>query len=126
MELDRRLRAEGVRACALHPGGIDTELFRHLDADALVFVAARREESGIPAKTVAQGAATTIWGGVVADANLIGGVYLEDCAVAPVLGDDSPHDRPDGVRSYALDPDNAKRLWDRSEELVGESFPPPG
>lgn len=126
VELDRRLRAEGVRACALHPGGIDTELFRHLDADALAFVAARREESGIPAKTVAQGAATTIWGGVVADANLIGGVYLEDCGVAPVLGDDSPPDRPDGVRSYALDPDNAKRLWERSEELVGESFPPPG
>ena len=32
-------------------------------------------------------------------------------------------DAPDGVKSYALDPDNADRLWEMSETLVGERFP---
>ncbi len=119
VELDRRLRDRGVRACALHPGGIDTELFRHLGPEALAFVAERREQTGIPAKSPASGAATTVWGGVVADAEAIGGRYLEDCAVAPVRDDDG-----EGVRSYAVDPERAAALWARSEELVGESFPP--
>lgn len=123
VELDRRLRDHGVRVCALHPGGIDTDLFRHLGPEALAFVESRREETGIPAKSVAAGAATTIWGGVVADADLIGGRYLEDCSVSPVLGDDAPPDAPDGVRSYAVDPANAAAMWALSEELVNESFP---
>ena len=46
-----------------------------------------------------------------------GGLYLEDCRVAAV--DDSP-DAPEGVKSYALDPALADRLWDVSERLVGE------
>lgn len=119
VELDRRLRDRGVRACALHPGGIDTELFRHLGPEALAFVAERREQTGIPAKSVAAGAATTIWGGVVADADEVGGRYLEDCAVAEVRDDDGG----EGVRSYAVDPERAAALWARSEELVGEAFP---
>ena len=118
VELDRRLRDRGVRACALHPGGIDTELFRYLGPEALAFVAERREQTGIPAKSLAAGAATTVWGGVVADAEAIGGRYLEDCAVAEVKDDDGG----EGVRSYAVDPARAVELWARSEELVGESF----
>ena len=49
-----------------------------------------------------------------------GGLYLEDCRVSEV---DDVEGAPRGVRSYALDPDAAKRLWSVSEELVGQSFP---
>jgi NAD(P)-dependent dehydrogenase (short-subunit alcohol dehydrogenase family) len=124
VELDRRLRDRGVRACAVHPGGIDTDLDRHLDADSRAFVAARRQQSGSLQKSVAAGAATTVWAAVVADPEVIGGVYAEDCGVAPVLGEDSPPDSSTGVRAYAVDPENAARLWARSEDLVGENFGP--
>ena len=116
VELDRRLRDQGVRAAAVHPGGIDTELFRHLAPEMLARIAALRDRSP---KTVAQGAATTVWAGVVADADAVGGRYCEDCAVAEV--NDDPR-APSGVRPYAVDPDNAAALWARSEELVGERF----
>jgi len=49
-----------------------------------------------------------------------GGLYLEDCHVAAV--NDAP-DAGDGVKSYALDPENAERLWQVSEQLIGERFP---
>ena len=49
-----------------------------------------------------------------------GGLYLEDCHVAEV---DDAENAAEGVRSYALDPDTAKRLWSTSEEMVGQSFP---
>ena len=47
---------------------------------------------------------------------MIGGHYLEDCAVAPA--NDQPNPFADGVRSYALDPASANRLWTKSEELI--------
>jgi NAD(P)-dependent dehydrogenase (short-subunit alcohol dehydrogenase family) len=116
VELDRRLRDRDVRAAAVHPGGIDTELFRHLDPVMLERIAALRDRHP---KTVAEGAATTVWAGVVADADAVGGHYCEDCGVAAV--NDDPRG-PAGVRSYAVDPDRAGALWARSEEWVGEHF----
>jgi hypothetical protein len=68
-------------------------------------------------KTIPLAAATTVWAAVVADADAIGGRYLEDCAVAPI--DDTPNPFADGVRSYALDPDKASQLWARSEAWTG-------
>jgi NAD(P)-dependent dehydrogenase (short-subunit alcohol dehydrogenase family) len=117
VELDRRLRDRGVRAVAVHPGTIFTDLGRHLSAESLAVMKAR------PGKTVALGAATTVWAAVVADAEEVGGRYAEDCHLAEV--EDGPVDwsKPmSGVRSYALDPDRAARLWSLSEELVGERF----
>ena len=70
-------------------------------------------------KTIPQGVATSIWAGVAADADEVGGLYCEDCHVAVL--NDVPEER-DGVRSYALDPERARALWARSEELVGERF----
>ncbi len=116
VELDRRLRDRGVRATAVHPGGIDTELFRHLDADMLARLATVRDRAR---KSIPQGAATSVWAGVVADADDVGGRYCEDCGVAEL--NDEPR-AAGGVRSYAIDPDRAVALWARSEELVGERF----
>ncbi len=123
VELDRRLRDRGVRATALHPGGILTDLGRHLTDETLqALVDARAERTReVSFKSVAQGAATTVWAGFVADADEVGGRYCEDCAVAPVI--DDPNDSP-GVMGYALDPETATALWTRSEELVSETFDP--
>jgi NAD(P)-dependent dehydrogenase (short-subunit alcohol dehydrogenase family) len=119
VELDRRLRDRGVRAMAVHPGGIRTELFRHLDADAQAYVASSKQGDW---KTPAQGAATTAWAAAVADVDEVGGRYLEDCHVAEVIEGDGRPDSGDGVRPYVYDPARGAALWTRSEELVGETF----
>lgn len=74
-------------------------------------------------KTIPQGAATSVWAAVLAPASEIGGRYCENCHVAEVVPDDVPISPvSEGVRGYALDPNNAEALWKKSEELVGESF----
>jgi NAD(P)-dependent dehydrogenase (short-subunit alcohol dehydrogenase family) len=126
VEFDRRHKDRGVRATALHPGGIQTELGRHLDDGALEALVAQINEtakaSGGEAfkfKSIPQGAATSVWAAAVADPAEVGGRYLEDCHVAELVESD---DLRAGVRAYALDADNAKALWTKSEELVGERF----
>jgi NAD(P)-dependent dehydrogenase (short-subunit alcohol dehydrogenase family) len=128
VEFDRRHRERGVRATAVHPGGIKTELGRHVSDGALdamlVQINAALAAEGRPPyqwKTIPQGAATSVWAGFVARPEDVGGRYCEDCHVSEVtkgeLGPTSP-----GVRPYALDPANAKALWAKSEEMVGEKF----
>jgi NAD(P)-dependent dehydrogenase (short-subunit alcohol dehydrogenase family) len=121
VELDRRLRDRGVRAAAIHPGGIATELGRHLTDESMAALIEARGEREMIWKTVPQGAATSVWTGFVAGADEVGGRYCEDCAVSPVITDTN---QAPGVMAYALDPDTAAALWTRSEELVGESFTP--
>lgn len=126
---DQRHRESGIRAAAVHPGAIRTELGRHMDADqtqALIDRITREvaaNESSFQWKTVPQGAATSVWAGVVAPADEIGGRYCENCHVGQIVPDDVPIGLgAEGVRGYALDPANAEALWRKSEELVGESF----
>ncbi|GGC64472.1 SDR family NAD(P)-dependent oxidoreductase [Undibacterium terreum] len=127
---DARHRHRGVRAASVHPGVILTELTRNIDPAAFQSAFAAMNEQhlalGNPpfeVKTPAQGAATSIWAGIVADAETIGGRYCEDCQVGLLVPDDvvlsafSP-----GVRAYAIDPVRADALWVKAGELVGEVF----
>ena len=128
VEFDRRHRAHGGRATALHPGGILTELGRHLPAGKLEAtverINAQLAAEGRPPfqfKTIPQGAATSVWAAFVAPAEAVGGRYCEDCQVSRVTeGLISPVSP--GVRPYALDPQHAETLWAKSEEMVGERF----
>jgi hypothetical protein len=79
-------------------------------------------EREVRLKTILQGAATSIWAGVVAVPEAVGGRYCEDCQVASLISDYPLEMADAGVRPYALDPQRAKALWARSEEMVGESF----
>jgi hypothetical protein len=101
---------------------IGTELARHLTEESIKTLMAKRGDRKVVAKEVPAGAATSLWAGVAADADAVGGRYCEDCQVSPVITDitQSP-----GVMSYALEPGTAQALWTRSEELVGERFPAP-
>lgn len=126
VEFDRRHRDRGVRATAVHPGGIQTELSRHMDEGELAALVASINDAAAtgctPAfefKTIPQGAATSVWAVVVANAGAVGGLYCEDCHVAERQEGEGIRG---GVRPYALDPEHAKALWAKSEEMVGERF----
>jgi NAD(P)-dependent dehydrogenase (short-subunit alcohol dehydrogenase family) len=128
VEFDRRHKARGVRATALHPGGIKTELGRHMEPDELdkliAQINAQQAAEGLPPfqwKTIPQGAATSVWAAFVAPAESVASRYCENCQVSEITeGPISPISP--GVRPYALDPQHAKALWARSEEMVGERF----
>jgi NAD(P)-dependent dehydrogenase (short-subunit alcohol dehydrogenase family) len=127
---DRRHRERGVRAAAVHPGGIQTELARHMEPGRLQMIVegitrelAAEGKGPFQFKTIPQGAATSVWAGVVAPADEIGGRYCENCHVGQILSNDVIVSRiSEGVRAYALDLYAAQALWKKSEELVGESF----
>lgn len=126
VELDARHRSRGIRAAAVHPGGIKTELSRYVDPDAeakmIETINLQNAKAGLPPfryKTIPEGAATSVWAAMVASPDGIGGRYCEDCHVAEVIVD--PEVRG-GVRPYALDAIRAKALWSLSEEMVGERF----
>jgi NAD(P)-dependent dehydrogenase (short-subunit alcohol dehydrogenase family) len=127
---DKRHRDRGVRAAAVHPGAIETELARHRDPsqrqamiDQISKQLAAEGKGPFQFKTIPQGAATSVWVGVVASAGEIGGRYCENCHVGNIVADDvTISATSEGVRTYALDAKNAEALWKKSEELVGESF----
>ena len=126
---DRRHRGRGVRAAAVHPGGIQTELGRHIGHSHLESMLEQMNKQlaaeGKPPyqwKTIPQGAATSVWTAVVASAEEIGGRYCENCHVGHLIGDNVNIAGSEGVRGYALDANNAEALWKKSEEMVGENF----
>jgi NAD(P)-dependent dehydrogenase (short-subunit alcohol dehydrogenase family) len=125
VEFDRRHRDAGIRAAAVHPGAIQTELDRYMTEDVVQQMVAAIEQTfpgGMAAfrwKSVPQGAATSVWAGAVADSEAMGGHFCEDCHVAEI---DDGDGLMGGVRSYALDAERAKALWAKSEEMVGERF----
>jgi len=126
VEFDRRHKARGVRATAVHPGAIRTELSRYMTPEItakMIASISANQPKGTAAfiyKSVPQGAATSVWAACVADAAVIGGQYCEDCHVAKVVA--IPGLRS-GVQPYALDAQRAQALWQKSEEWVGERFP---
>ena len=130
---DKRHRSRGVRAAAVHPGGIQTELGRYSEPGRIEKLIeqinqqlAAEGKGPFQWKSVPQGAATSVWAAVVAPAGEIGGRYCENCHVGRIVADATPITViSEGVRAYALDPNNAEALWKKSEEMVGESFNSP-
>ncbi len=126
---DQRHAKRGVRAAAVHPGVIHTELTRYMEPGLLENLIQQIEKQlaaegkSFQWKTIPQGAATSVWAGVVASADEIGGRYCENCHVGKIVPESAQITGvSEGVRAYALDKNTAEALWKKSEELVGESF----
>jgi NAD(P)-dependent dehydrogenase (short-subunit alcohol dehydrogenase family) len=119
--LEARFAAKGIHAYAVHPGGIRTNLGRHMTEEMTAALIERvtKSDSGFAWKTIPQGAATSCWAATASELEGTGGVYCEDCHVAAVDNQSSEG----GVRSYALDPAAAERLWTLSEQLTGAQYP---
>jgi NAD(P)-dependent dehydrogenase (short-subunit alcohol dehydrogenase family) len=126
VELDKRGQPHGIRAFAVHPGGILTDLLRYMtDEDLRPYgiyrvngVITIPDVTKVPErfKTVEQGAATTIWAAVSPQLNGKGGVYCEDCDIAAMVPADSKLNS--GVRPWAVDKAAAEALWILSEKLT--------
>jgi NAD(P)-dependent dehydrogenase (short-subunit alcohol dehydrogenase family) len=120
VHLDELGKDQGVRAFSLHPGGIHTPLQRHLTQGELIALGVLDENGNdIPGrfKTPEQGAATQVWAATSPQLADLGGLFLEDCDVAGIRESDEMTAK--GVYPYAVDPDEAARLWAYSVELTG-------
>jgi NAD(P)-dependent dehydrogenase (short-subunit alcohol dehydrogenase family) len=117
----QRFGPQGVEAFAVHPGGIRTELGRHMTAETLAVLGRRLASGGrsFTWKTIPQGAATSVWAATAPELTGRGGSYLEDCGVAEVTDAGIDAGLDVGVCAYAVDPARADALWELSERLVG-------
>ncbi|WP_405658461.1 SDR family NAD(P)-dependent oxidoreductase [Streptomyces sp. NBC_01166] len=121
VHLDALGHNDGVRAFALHPGKIITGLQREMAVQEQIdrgWVDEHGNVIGVDFKTASQGAATGLWAATSPLLDGRGGLYLEDCDIARVSTPDQPMD-DGGVRTYAIDPDEAARLWDLSVAATG-------
>jgi NAD(P)-dependent dehydrogenase (short-subunit alcohol dehydrogenase family) len=117
VHLDTLARNRGVRAFSLHPGVILTNLGRHMTERDWIDIGLTDEAGNIimtNLKTAEQGAATQVWAATSAQLDGMGGVYCEDCDIA-----EPATDATGGVRDYAVDPEQAARLWTLSANLTG-------
>ncbi|QFU75763.1 SDR family NAD(P)-dependent oxidoreductase [Halioglobus maricola] len=112
--LNARLKPRGVLSYAVHPGMIPTGLGRHLVPEDLAHFATAPE----PFKTEPQGSATSVWAATAAELADKGGSFLANCQIAEI--NDGPI--PIGVKTYATSQENADKLWEISEKLVGATF----
>jgi NAD(P)-dependent dehydrogenase (short-subunit alcohol dehydrogenase family) len=121
VQLDKLGGDAGVRAFAVHPGGIMTPLQRHLEREEMVaagWIDEQGNQLDVPGfKTPQQGAATEVWAATSPQLNGLGGVYCEDCDIAEIAPADV--ELRQGVREYAIDPEQAERLWALSRQLTG-------
>ena len=121
--LDERMKDSGIRAFSVHPGGIMTPLQRHLDLEEMIALG-WLDKDGQPSamaasmfKTPSQGATTTLWAATSPQLDNMGGVYCENCDVA-AMQQDGPEARYVGVAPWAVDTEQAERLWTLSEKAI--------
>ncbi len=126
--LDARGAGEDIRAYSVHPGSILGPLARHLTRREIEqFGAVHPDGTAVfdPArdlKNSQQGSATAVWCATSPLLKGIGGVYCEDCDIAPLAPDGEPGEP--GVRPFAIDPEVAEALWDESARML--DIPVPG
>ena len=125
IEFDRLMKDKGVRGFSVHPGGIITPLQRHLQKEEMVALGWMKED-GSPTeltknffKTTSQGASTTLWCATNPSLNNIGGVFCEDCDIAKIKSEvDESMQRYFGVADWAVDIDEASKLWELTEKTL--------
>ena len=134
VSVDERGKADGIRAFSLHPGTIVDSNFKRFTPPEVLTAFGLVDDDGNAIidpdksrKTIEQGAATTVWCATSPQLDGLGGLYAQDCDIAPLVDASesvnidfgSP---PLGVMSYAVDPETAGSLWSLSERLTGSTI----
>ena len=116
--IQEKFSAQGIESFAVHPGGIMTTLQRHMTDEDIQSRGWVDKDGNVNElfKTVEQGASTSVWAATSSYLNGRGGQYLHDCEEA-VIHDQIPESRT-GVMRYAVDKNNAERLWEVSKQLL--------
>jgi NAD(P)-dependent dehydrogenase (short-subunit alcohol dehydrogenase family) len=125
IEFDKLMKDKGVRGFSVHPGGIMTPLQRHLQNEEMVTLGWMKEDGSLSDlaknffKTASQGASTTLWCATSSSLNNIGGVFCEDCDIAKIKSEvDESMQRYFGVADWAVDIDEASKLWELTEKTL--------
>ena len=113
------MRASTLRFRPESPGAIFTPLTRNLEQAELEAMTDAVQSTPGVIKTPEQGAATQVYAATATELERTGGAYLADCGICEI-NDEDPSST--AVRSYALDPELADRLWAVSEEMIGQQF----
>lgn len=121
VEYSRRHAREGITMNAVTPGGVATNLGRHVSFEDAVRLGWVRQDGTLPQgrmKTLEEGAATPVWAAVAPELAGRGGLYLEDCAIAPLWSLPMPEGW--GVTATARDGQAARQLWEVAAPLILE------
>lgn len=122
--LDRKWKADGVRAFSVHPGGIFTPLQRHMSLEDMVALGWKNPDGSVPEaveamfKSPAAGGATALWCSLSPQLADMGGVFCEDCDIS-MAGDENSN-RYQHARDWICDPEKADRLWSMTEDMIAE------
>jgi len=123
VEVGNRMRDEGIKTYSVHPGGIFTPLQRHLEKEEMIALGWLGEDGELSEmaaanfKSPTQGAGTSLWAATSPMLNDVSGVYCENCDVA-ARQEDGPMARYIGVADWAVDTDEASKLWDLTEHTL--------
>ena len=125
IEFNTRMKDRDVEGFAVHPGGIITPLQRHLEKEEMVALG-WLDEDGSPSelaknffKSTSQGASTAVWCATNPDLNGLGGVFCEDCDIAKRKSEvDESLQRYFGVADWAIDKEEASKLWESTESMI--------
>ncbi|KAJ7610212.1 hypothetical protein FB45DRAFT_1066378 [Roridomyces roridus] len=114
-ELSRRSGGR-INAFSLHPGTMFTNITQHPESRSLfeqfgLLTPEGGPAEGVPWKTLAQGAATTVAAAFDPSIEDKAGTYLVDCVAAE-----------DQIGTAAKDLKNASKLWNLTEEVIREKF----
>ena len=123
IEVSARMKDEGIKTYSVHPGGIFTPLQRHLEKEEMIALGWLREDGELSEmaaanfKSATQGASTSLWCATSPMLDDVSGVYCENCDVA-VRQEDGPMARYVGVADWAIDTDEASKLWELTEHML--------
>ena len=123
VEISERMKDEGIKTYSVHPGGIFTPLQRHLEKEEMIALGWLGEDGELSEmaaanfKSPTQGASTSLWCATSPMLEEVSGVYCENCDVA-VRQEDGPMARYIGVADWAVDTDEAAKLWDFTEHTL--------
>ena len=123
VEINERMKDAGIKTYSVHPGGIFTPLQRHLEKEEMIALGWLGEDGELSEmaaanfKSPTQGASTSLWCATSPMLNDVSGVYCENCDVA-VRQEDGARGRYVGVADWAVDTDEAAKLYDLTEHAI--------